>query len=188
MDASDLNTLSEAQRAGLVTDLRRSALALTQSAKQLSQNQLVWKPAPDRWSIAECLEHVALVEKLLLRRLKQMANEPASEAMHGSDPGREAEVLDASRSRAVKWKAPKLAEPTSRYATLDAFDRDFAEIRAASIEFVRTTQAPLHAVVHAHPALGEMSGYQWLLFLTAHCERHTEQALEVRGTAGFPAI
>jgi hypothetical protein len=37
-----------------------------------------------------------------------------------------------------------------------------------------------------NPAVQEADAYQWLLFLSAHTERHTKQIEEVKATAGFP--
>jgi hypothetical protein len=31
-----------------------------------------------------------------------------------------------------------------------------------------------------------LDAYQWLLFISAHSERHTKQILEVRGDPNFP--
>ena len=37
-----------------------------------------------------------------------------------------------------------------------------------------------------HPEMGVMDGYQWLLLIAAHCERHTAQILEIKAMPGYP--
>jgi hypothetical protein len=36
-------------------------------------------------------------------------------------------------------------------------------------------------------AFESMDGYQWVLTVAAHIERHTKQILEVKADAGFPS-
>ena len=37
-----------------------------------------------------------------------------------------------------------------------------------------------------HVTLGVLDGYQWILFLAVHLERHVEQIQEIKVTPGFP--
>jgi hypothetical protein len=187
MASSDVGTLTPAERKELADALARSAALLLAAGNQLSAEQWGWKSHPDRWSIAECFEHVAIVEKLVLYQVRKMA----PDATVSSDElqrvsARDAEILRTGRSRATKWEAPRLARPTGQFQSLAEFEGPFRALRDLSLELIATTQAPLHAIIKAHPALGEMNGYQWLLFIALHCERHAEQAQEVRRDPGFP--
>ena len=41
--------------------------------------------------------------------------------------------------------------------------------------------------VRGTPGLGQpLDAYQWLLFISAHSERHTKQILEVKADPNFP--
>jgi hypothetical protein len=113
------------------------------------------------------------------------AAEPSGEAAERL-AGKSEAVVRAGRNRETKRNAPTPAQPQGVFATFGAFEAHFTPLRQRSIAFVQTTDAPLHAVTEVHPALGELSGHQWLCLLAAHCERHTAQAHEVRATADFP--
>jgi hypothetical protein len=62
----------------------------------------------------------------------------------------------------------------------------FEASRARTLDYARNGQVDLRGHAAPHPALGVIDGYQWLLFLSAHCSRHTAQILEVKAAPGFP--
>jgi hypothetical protein len=181
-----MSKLTDEQRAALTDELNRTHRILIEAGEGLTTSQWTWKAAPDRWSVAECLEHVALVEQLFTARLTRMATEPTDSEAAARVTGREELARQVGRSRETKRTAPEAARPSGRFASLDEFNAHFKPLRAGVIEFVQTCDAPLHEAVQAHPALGELSGHQWLILLNAHCERHAAQAREVRATPGFP--
>jgi len=45
----------------------RRAIAL---AQRLGPHQLNWKPAPDVWSVGQCLEHLCVANEVYLYRLR----------------------------------------------------------------------------------------------------------------------
>jgi uncharacterized damage-inducible protein DinB len=182
-----MSLLTVEQRHALVQELERSRQALLDAGAGLSPAQWNWKAAPDRWSVAECLDHVAIVEQMLAGRMARIAAAAPDAEAGARVAGREELIVKGGRSRENKRTAPEMARPTARFASLAEFDAHFTPLRQANIDFVKTTQAPLHVLIEPHPALGDMSGHQWLWFLSAHCDRHTAQAREVRETEGFPA-
>lgn len=58
-----------------LTVQRRTAARLKKSIHGLTPRQLKWKPAPDRWSIAEILAHLADGEIIAGWRLRSVAGE-----------------------------------------------------------------------------------------------------------------
>src|SRR6266568_2045171 len=63
--------ISEADRKMAVDALRSSATLLARSVDGLTDAQWKFKPAPDRWSIAECAEHLAVTEDSLFQLVTQ---------------------------------------------------------------------------------------------------------------------
>jgi hypothetical protein len=61
--------------------------------------------------------------------------------------------------------------------------QDFAEKRAKTIEYARTTQDDLRAHVTPGP---RVDGYQYLLMMAGHSERHVAQMNEVKTATGYP--
>jgi len=62
------------ERAALVDELRETRAIFLEAFAGISEAQSKFKPAPDRWSIAECAEHVALVEKGMMSRITDQSD------------------------------------------------------------------------------------------------------------------
>ena len=177
-------------------DQARKFLEQTQNSvvgatRGLSDAQWKFKPAPDRWSIAEIVEHMVLAQDLVLG--------PTREKLAKAPPpsGRDSKLVDAIvvnqiPDRTVKFKAPEFLEPTGRWTPPVAMDR-LVKNYAQLTEYLETTpdlrqhaldSPPLKAV--SKGAYDAMDGYQWILAAAAHVERHTKQILEVKADADFP--
>jgi uncharacterized damage-inducible protein DinB len=154
----------------------------------LSKKQWNFKPAPDRWSIAECAEHIALSEDMLAGAGKAALKTPAEpdKAMRGAK-GRAADqkLLDAVADRSKKAKAPEQLQPQSKFKTAQEAVAHFQKSRGANIEYIATTQDDLRGHLSNGP-VGAMDSYQWFLTMSAHTERHTKQILEVKADAKYP--
>jgi hypothetical protein len=139
------------------------------------------RPAPDRWSVAEVLEHLAMVENAVLKACgRQLA--AAREA--GLPPETETSpILEslpparvANRERA--WIAPDRLMPKGMDAS-DAW-REVETARERLLEFIRSSDGlALGQVSFPHPVLGTLNLYQWLLFAAGHHARHAAQIREI---------
>ena len=58
--------MTSAERELLLKNLAESRERLLRMAKNLSREELHYRPAPGRWTVAECVEHIVTVEKRLL--------------------------------------------------------------------------------------------------------------------------
>jgi hypothetical protein len=58
--------------------------------------------------------------------------------------------------------------------------------RGATLEYVRQATDNLHHHFAPLGALGDLDGYQWLLLLASHTERHVAQMDEVKAHPGYP--
>jgi hypothetical protein len=160
--------------------------------KCLSDTQWKFKPAPDRWSIAENLEHMVIVQERVLGPVReQLAQAPPPPA--GTETGKiDSIVLERIPDRSIKAKAPAFIEPTGNWtsdATLARFFRNHARL----LEFVESTP-DLRAHCLESPPLkfvtnGEytaMDGYQFVLTVAGHNERHVRQIEEVKADPHYP--
>ena len=160
----------------------RDALAAATSG--LSEVQLRYKPAPEVWSIAQNVEHLAIVEGFLHIRISQLPNSPEAE------PDRENIVMDELVVREVplrkiKVQTPSAAEPSGNASPAEVLER-FNQSRSKTVQLA--SEAPcLRGRLMKHPVLGDLDGYQWLLAVGAHTARHTNQIAEVKSDPGFPA-
>jgi len=161
------------------------------ASKGLSPAQWNFKPAPDRWSIAEIVEHIVIVQERVLG--------PVREQLTSAPPatGQDSTVVDGIvihqfPDRTQKFKAPDPVHPTGQLSPAAALDRLIANY-ARLKEYVETTPdlrdhaidaLPLKAITNG--AYEKMDGYQWVLAAAAHTERHTKQILEVKAAPDFP--
>ena len=174
-------------RGALIPMLRDSARVFVDSVAGLSPPQLAFRPAPDRWSIAETAEHVILAEvgssKLMRGR---MIRESTPADLLAATAGGDERIDGRLLVRAGVLPAPDFVMPTGRWPTAVEMVDVFHESRQATITFLSTTPLDLATYAAPHPALGPLTGLQWAYFLVRHCLRHVDQIDEVKATAGYP--
>jgi uncharacterized damage-inducible protein DinB len=168
--------------------LAETAKGVSQAIQDLNEEQWTWKPSPDRWSIAEILEHLALLEESFERsivpRLREAA--PAASGRNVAKGDARVRTLVPDRSAGGSVKSPPHITPTGAWAPAESLDR-YRRGRGRTAEFLQSSKDELRTRVMEHPGLGPLDGYQWILFLAAHSVRHTRQILELKADPGFPA-
>jgi uncharacterized damage-inducible protein DinB len=180
-------TLTPDEREVALKSLQATHDKFLQSIAGLSQKQWTFKPGPDRWSVAEVAEHIAVSEATILGFVqKQLMISPATPEKREPVKGKDEIVLQKVPDRSHKAQAPEFLRPTGRWATEADLTKAFEESRRATIDYVRTTNDDLRDHFLDHPLLGTLDGYQWLLLISAHSERHTAQIEEVKADPNFP--
>jgi hypothetical protein len=64
--------------------------------------------------------------------------------------------------------------------------KHFQESRAKTIEFLKDTKELRQHALESAPLGKTLDGYEWVLFIAAHSERHTKQIEEVKADPNFP--
>ncbi|GAB3543036.1 DinB family protein [Spirosoma fluminis] len=178
--------VTDAERTYAIDALRTTQAHLHQSLENLSPAQLAHKPSADRWSITECVEHIALVEKGIANALLASMNLPEDPDRRATIRVSDVDVIKAVRSRKVTLSAPTPFVPTGRFATTDAALQAFDEQRNTIITYVQHVQDNLRLRYFEHPALGTLDAYQAVLVMASHAERHRKQVEELKAGADFP--
>ena len=172
-------------RAAALAYLQKTEAGVIEGARGLSVAQLNFKPAPDRWSVAEVLEHIASTEDFLMGMVHEQVMKgparPAGEDVKAID----AFVLKAIPDRSNKLQAPEPLKPNNRYGSPKDTLAHFEESRAKTIAFLNDTKDLRDHAIDS-PLGKKLDGYQWILFIAAHSERHTKQLLEVKADPSFP--
>ena len=137
------------------------------------------RPELGRWSPAEVVHHVAIVERRLAHRLSTLI-----EQARALPPETEtSSVLGGSSVRMV-------LDRTKRIVTNEAsepHDTDPERVWDDLMEVRRTVEQvvisgdglSLGAVRTQHPALGDFNGYDWIAFVGSHAARHGDQIREM---------
>jgi hypothetical protein len=180
-------TMSQAERDKALNELEGSQKAFLEATRGLSVAQWNFKSAPDRWSVAECAEHIGVTEGTVFKMaVEQALKGPAEPEKRSMVKLTDDEVLAMTADRTAKFKAPESLQPTRRWATPDEITKNVLENRAQTLAFVSTTREDLRDHFVDHPVFKTLDTYQWLLLISAHMRRHTAQMLEVEADPNFP--
>jgi hypothetical protein len=178
----------------LTTEERESAIKYLKETQKdflaaingVSDAQWKFKAAPDRWSIAETAEHIAIAEDLIWGRVNEIMKAPLNPDKRAETQGKDKIILEKIPDRSRKAKAPEVLKPTGKFATREELVKHFTETRAKEIAFLEQTKEDLRNHIAENPALGMMDVYQWVIFNGAHSKRHTAQIEEVKTDANYP--
>jgi hypothetical protein len=180
-------TLSQKEREEGIAELEGSHKAFLDATSGLSEAQWNFKPAPDRWSIAECAEHIGVTETFIRNLITEQALKgPAEPEKRALVQGKDSSLMTMVVDRTAKFKAPAAIQPTRRWTTSGEITKNVLESRARTIEFVSTTQEDLRDHFMDHPVFKTLDTYQWILLTSGHMRRHTAQILEVKADPNFP--
>jgi hypothetical protein len=181
------NTLTKADRDRAIEYLKQTQKDFLASIDGVSEAQWKFKAGPDKWSIAETAEHIALTEQTIwdLVSEKIMKSPPAPEKA-AEAKGKDETILTVIPDRSRKAQAPERLQPTGKWPNRAALAKDFEAMRTKEIAYVTETKEDLRNHFGDHPFLKTMDAYQWIIFNGAHCKRHTAQILEVKADPNYP--
>ena len=121
-------TISQVDRDKAVTELEASEKVLLDATRGLSEAQWNFKPAPDRWSVAECAEHIGVTEGLIFTPITEQAlSGPAEPQNRALVKTQDDMIIPMGLDRSAKFKAPESIQPTRRWATPGEITRNVLE-------------------------------------------------------------
>jgi len=134
---------------------------------------------PDRWSPAEIIHHLAIVERRLAQRLASLVEQARSLPL-------ETETTSVLASRSTTATIDR----TRRFVTSEAAEprdtdpagvwNDLMDARREVVRVIRSGDGlALGAVSAPHPAMGGFNGYDWIAFVGSHAARHADQIREM---------
>jgi hypothetical protein len=179
-------TISGAERRLLTHHLKETKINLVKSVKGLSEMQLNYKPAPGKWSIQECVQHLAISENELWKMAAGVIRQPTNWEKRSKIKMTDEQLLAVFADRSQKFQAAEafLPQKSSGKTTHEALD-EFKQSRNKLIKFARSTTDDLRNHVNVTPS-GASDAYQLILMIAAHTQRHTLQIEEVKKDKGFP--
>lgn len=139
-------------------------------------------PGPDRWSVAQVLQHLSLTENQVGRLVNKRIVGARAE---GLGPELETSpVLDTKQAARIADRSHRATAPEDISAPADvdaasawaALEQSRKALRAAVLS---GDGLALSEVKHSHPAVGEIDLYQWILFVGSHEARHAAQIREI---------
>ncbi len=184
--AADAHMTSE-ERAKVLNWLDESRKEFLTAIDGVSEEQWRWKPAPDRWSVAETAEHAVLAEAALFGNVQKAVSLPANPAWEEKTKGKTEFIERVMAPRLGKATAPEPLVPKGEMTPAQVKER-FERQRAEMVKFAAGTDLALkqYTVDHPFPVFGTLNAYQWLIYVPLHTMRHDKQIAEVKATAGYP--
>jgi hypothetical protein len=173
----------ETDKQQILQELEKGRAALNEALAGVDEHLADRKPAAGRWSILECVEHVALGEQFLLSKLAA-----ASRSDHSHENRqREAAIMTRGADRTRPGESPPEARPGDRFHSLDEALSFFDSARAGTIRFVERLSDDPRCWLTNHPLVaGPVSCYEILLMMSVHPVRHAKQITEIRTALAQP--
>ena len=183
--AASAQALSSADRESAVKYLEATRKGVLDATAGLTEAQWNFKPAPDRWSVAEVAEHIAAAEDFLFGLVTNQVMKAPAATTERNVKEIDAMVLAQIPDRTNKVQAPEPLRPTNRFGSSEGSLKHFQESRDRTIQFLQKTP-DLRAHAIDSPLGKQLDAYEWVLFIAAHSERHTKQIREVMADLNFP--
>jgi hypothetical protein len=148
-----------------ISMLEKTPALLEILLRDLPPQTLQWKPAADRWSIAEVLEHMLVIEKLYEQRARRI-------------------VLEDFPSIT---KYEELPEAERQKKSLRRYLEEFVPLRRTFVYYLHSVPAHAAARTGRHAELGTINLSQMLHELANHDLGHLRQIAELyRAHAFYP--
>jgi hypothetical protein len=176
--------LRQGDRDRLLSYMHATRKQIVDAVTGLSPEQWKFKPAPEKWSIAEVVEHLALTEDMLfnyaLGALQHSAPAPTGERLTTE------QLVKGMADRSKPVNAPGELRPTGRWQVGAPLTAEFGSRRDRMVEWVRDTREPLQTSYASWGPGTTVDVYQLMNMIPAHTERHFAQIMEVKSNSGFP--
>lgn len=164
----------------MLVDLEKGRKALLDALSGVTEEIASSSPAPGRWSVIECVEHLAIAEDYLFSRIAASCYSDAAVI----NKNREALILSRGLDRTRTVQSPEGGTPTGRFATLREAMQYFLASRDRTVRFVENCSEDLRSKLTSHPILGTVNCHENLLMMAVHPLRHSKQIEEIKTALG----
>jgi hypothetical protein len=187
VEAPPETPLSAAERTEALVLLAKARTAFLASTQDLTPAQRAWQPGPDRWSVDQCAEHIAVTEGMLVNLVTNtLLPGPRHPEQRKEMKFLDEKLMPMLLDRSHKVKAPEIIAPKARFKAPGEAEAAFSKAHATLEDAVRNSTADWRARLAPHPFFGTLDAYQWTIIAAGHALRHVEQIEEVKNSAGFP--
>jgi DinB superfamily len=159
------------------TQLLDNTKQVIEIAKSLPQETLL-KKEDTKWSMLECLEHIAIVDKQVLLSMLKMPD-----ATHDVDyyygQNKLQKIIVDFRNR-KKITAPISVQPKGIYTNIADWQQAFTITRNKWLDYIGNQKIIVDNRYQEHPFLGNLTMSDWCYFIISHADRHCLQLQEMR--------
>ncbi|MBN8235905.1 DinB family protein [Halobacillus kuroshimensis] len=145
---------------------------LLEYAHSISDEKAARKPGEGKWSVLEILEHLYLMEQLVVYQIKQAIKQ-------GDIQQTSEKPIHRTTERHYKVEAPESVRPEGTFQTIAEAEDGLKKTREATLFLIHNKdEETLKNRVFPHPAFGDMDLTQWIEFIGWHELRHLDQMKE----------
>ncbi|MEJ1239172.1 DinB family protein [Chryseolinea sp. T2] len=177
---------TEADRKFLLDNLTRSRDELIRETKDLSKAQWSFKESPDRWSINEIVEHIAIWELLLCDRISNQLEydaHPELIAQAVPDSVKLGFIMEEKPHHSADYTKPYTYTIPMGINELKSNIAWLLKMRNESINYVSSAQDDLRA--HFLPG-SKTNTHGTFITLFGHTDRHLRQIRKVKQHPAYP--
>lgn len=176
---------TEADRKYILDNLVRSRDELVKETEKLSEKQWRFKESPDRWSINEVVEHLAIYELIFDREIIQcLATKPQPE-LKPSRPDssffifimEEKPHVTLDFTKPFSFGTPMGLNPLKNNLAW------FLKMRNESVDFVKTTDKDLRVY---YRAADKPNVHQTYIYVFGHVDRALRQIRKIKEHKNYP--
>jgi len=177
----------------LIQSLESSTKQVQESFGKLSESQLNWKPAPERWGVGECLEHLIKGNKLYFPEFEKIAKGERKNSIWQSISPLSgfwgnfiANAVSPDNAKKIKTFPVFMPAKSSIPAGITS---DFVKMNEEITGYIQKFEGvDLKKIKISSPASGFItySLENALKILTHHEQRHINQAKRVLESESFP--
>jgi hypothetical protein len=179
--------MEDQERRLVMNELASSEARLLELVGGLSEEQWSFRETPERWSIADNIEHLVVFEGFIRSAIAKTLEGPAEPDKKAEVGAKEPFVLGIANGRSGKLLAREPLRPTGRWPDRSELVLELQKTRATTVAFAEETEANLRNHFFPHISLGDLDCYQWLVVLGQHSARHAFQIEEIKADPAFPA-
>jgi uncharacterized damage-inducible protein DinB len=167
----------------IIASMAKAHTGLLSAADAVPAEEWKTKPGEERWSAAELVAHLMMVERAVIGKADRVAQKPPKRV---SLLKRIHIPMVFVESRWIRRKAPAPVEPEMLHGKEEML-AELRTVRERSLAFLEETKGRnMGEYCWAHPALGTLNVYEWLQFIASHEVRHTKQMREIAASLPKP--
>ena len=163
--------------------LSKAQSGLLSAADSVPAEEWKTRPSEGRWSAAELVAHLMMVERAVIGKADRVAQRPPKRV---SLLKRIHIPMALVESRWIRRKAPVPVEP-DMLREKEGMLAELRTVRERSLAFLEEARdRNMGEYCWAHQALGTLNIYEWLQFIASHEIRHTKQMREIAASLPKP--
>ena len=158
----------------------------------VSDAQWSFKPAPDRWSVGECAEHILRSNEALYEAAKTAMSGERNPEWQEKTQGKAALLMQVMPNRrpggAGGATAPQEIRPNGELSRVEIVKR-FRDLHQEIENYIdehKDRELKAYTTEHPFPIFNTLSAYDWLIYVPLHTVRHSRQMIEVMESDGYP--